>query len=128
MSLFSRHLGSRLCARILACLVFGGALLVYKATLHPGFFPGESARQVAVALFRAPNTTYVQRTVASKKDAPVVFDRRRQVRADESVQYDMQDGTMIQEHRMTLRTRYRVWNPSARFSRAMCPSDRWTRA
>ena len=97
-------------ARILACLVFLGALLVYKVTLHPGFFPGESARQVAVALFRAPNTTYVQRTVASKKDAPVVFDRRRQVRTDKSVQYDMQDGTMIQEHRMTLRTRYRVWS------------------
>ena len=110
MSLFSRHLGSRLCARILACLVFGGALLVYKATLHPGFFPGESARQVAVALFRAPNTLDVRSTVSSRKEAPLVLDWRRQVQVDEASQNALSDTALFQERRLTLRTRFRIWS------------------
>ncbi len=105
-----RHLGSKLCARILACLVFGGALLAYKATLHPGFFPGESARQVAVALLRAPNTLDVRSTVSARKAAPLVLDRRRQVRVDEAAQDAMPDAAMLQERRVTQRTRFRLWS------------------
>ena len=118
-----RHLGSKLWARILACLVFGGALLAYKATLHPGFFPGESARQVAVALLRAPNTLDVRSAVSTRKAAPLVLDRRRQVRVDEAAQDALPDAAMLQERRMTLRTRFRLWSlcsslPSERFPRA----------
>ena len=99
-----RQLSSKLCARILACLVFGGALLAYKATLHPGFFPGESARQVAVALFRAPNT------LDSRKEAPMVLDRQRQIRLDEAEQNALPDAVLYQEQHITQRTRLRLWS------------------
>ena len=105
-----RHLGSRLCARLLAGLVFCGAFLAYQATLHPGFFPGESARQVAVALLKAPNTQDVHSTVVSRKEAPSLLDERRRVRGDESAAGGPGETELLQERQLTLRTRFRLWS------------------
>lgn len=41
---------SKRVARLLTLAVFVAALLVYRATLHPGVFPGESSRWTAVAM------------------------------------------------------------------------------
>ena len=68
------------------------------------------ARQVAVALFRAPNTLDVRSTVSSRKEAPLVLDWRRQVQVDEASQNALSDTALFQERRLTLRTRFRIWS------------------
>ena len=105
-----RHVGSRLCARLLAGLVFCVAFLAYQATRHPGFFPGESARQVAVALLKAPNTQAVHSTVVSHKETPSLLDERRRVRGDDSAGAGAGETELLQERQFTLRTRFRLWS------------------
>lgn len=105
-----RQLSSRLCARLLTGLVFCGAFLAYRATQHPGFFPGESARQVAVALLKAPNTQAVYSVEASRKEAAVLLDKRRQVQLDQSAASGPEQTELLQERWLALQTRYRVWS------------------
>jgi hypothetical protein len=102
-----RHMGSRLCVRMFACLVFCGALFIYRTTLHPGFFPGESARQIAVAVYQAPNLQQAQKTAFSRKDAPFVLDKHRRVRV---LQGAALESEVWQKRRITVQTRFRVWS------------------
>jgi hypothetical protein len=88
---FVKLFNSRQRARILTGLMVCGVFLVYRATLHPGFFPGESARQVAVAL---------------RKDSSVLHVRKGQGEITDSSSLDK---VTRQDREFTFLTRYRVW-------------------
>ncbi len=89
---FGKLFNSRQRARILTGLVVCGVFLVYRSTLHPGFFPGESARQVAVAL---------------RKDSSVLHVRKGQAETTDSSSL----GKVTRRDReFTFLTRFRVWN------------------
>lgn len=47
-------------ARFFSLLILIGSFLFFNSTLHQGFFPGESARQAAVALGAEPGTILVK--------------------------------------------------------------------
>lgn len=97
-------INSRQRARWLATLVAGGALAIYQATLHPGFFPGESSRQVAVALRQAGNIEQVTRTRLER-----ARDSLRQSRASGLPPGGVTVREAVRETTWTYRARHRLW-------------------
>ena len=54
-------------ARILTILVGIGAFFLFRATLHEGFFPGESARQASIAMQLEPGIVSFETTQVEKR-------------------------------------------------------------
>lgn len=64
-------------ARLCTVLVGVAAFLLFRATLHEGFFPGESARQAAIAMRLEPGVVFLKTTRLETGAAPSAAGRPR---------------------------------------------------